>query len=201
MKTFASLVGIGMALALGAAPRPALAQAASPTPGVTQPSGGSAAPAPGRCAWDGWLKGPAAARLGLTAAQRTSWQAIVEKHRASLDQKRQAAFDARQAYWEAAGKPDTAPDTLRQLHRTLSDQAFEAQLERRALRQELHAVLTPEQRERAARMQGRMEGRMQGRMAARMGACGGPGYGPGPGNGCAPMGRVRRQVPPAAPAQ
>jgi Spy/CpxP family protein refolding chaperone len=190
MKTFASLVGIGMALALGAAPRPALAESADPTPAVTQPSG-PATPAPG--AREGWLQGRAGARLGLTEAQKASCQTIVDKHRASLEQKRQAALEARRAYWEAARKPETSADTLRQLHRTLSDRAFEAQLERRALRQELRAVLTPEQRERAAWM--------EGRMAARMEARGGAGCGAGVGAGYGPMGRVRRQVPPAAPAQ
>jgi Spy/CpxP family protein refolding chaperone len=45
----------------------------------------------------------------------------------------------------------------------MADAQFEAMLERRAMRNEVRAVLTPEQREQAARMEGRMQGRMQGR--------------------------------------
>jgi Spy/CpxP family protein refolding chaperone len=185
MKKSSSLVGIGFALALAAAALPAQAQAAAAPPEAAQVPGGGA-PAPG--APQSWLQGRAAARLGLTEAQKASCQTILEKHRTALAQKRQAAFEARRAFREAFGRPETAPDTLRQLHRTMADQEFEQQLERRALLQEWRAVLTPEQREKAARM----EGWMEARRGDRGGGCG---YGP--------MARVRRGMrpePPAAPA-
>lgn len=186
MKKSSSLVGIGFALALVAAALPARAQTAAAPPDTVQTPGGGNAPAPG--APQAWLQNRFAARLGLSDAQKASCQAILEKHRAALAQKRQSAGEARRAFREAFGKSETAPDTLRQLHRTMADQEFEQQLERRALRQELRAVLTPEQREKAAFMEGRMEARRWGR---------GGDYGHGP------MDRVRRGMrpePPAAPA-
>lgn len=179
MKKFASLAGIGFALALEAAALPALAEGSNP---AAEPAPSTAVQAvPGPCAPGTSFQDRAAARLGLSDAQKASWKAIFDKHQASLAQKRQAAGAARQAFQEAYGRPGTDPDTLRQLHRAQADLAFEARLERRALRQELRAVLTPEQRERAAFWEGRMEARRWGR-----------GGGPGPG----PMARVRRGLPP-----
>ena len=98
------------------------------------------------------------AELKLTDAQKASFKAIFAKHKDSLKAKGQAIREARKAYREALEKPDTPQDALKTMNRSLADLKFERRMEARAMRQELRAVLTPEQREKAARMEGRMEG-------------------------------------------
>ena len=96
--------------------------------------------------------------LHLSEAQKTSFQAIHAKHQDSLAGKRKALEAAHAAFKEAEKAPDAKPETLKALHRTLSDAAFELRLEHRAMKQEIRAILTPEQREQSARFEGRMEG-------------------------------------------
>jgi Spy/CpxP family protein refolding chaperone len=134
-------------------------QSAPQAPPVAAPG----AAQPRRMDGDKWMA-RMADKLQLNDAQRASCKAILDKHRDALRGDRQALADARQAFGAALGKPDTPADTLRTLHRALADRQFDQLLEARTLRQELRAVLTPEQREQAARMEGRMEGM---RMARR----------------------------------
>jgi Spy/CpxP family protein refolding chaperone len=108
-------------------------------------------------------------KLQLTEAQRTSCKAILDKHKDALASGRKDLADARQAFFTALRKPDAAPDALKPLYRSLSDLEFNQMMERRALRQELHAVLTPEQREQAARLEGRREGMRMARHGMRRG--------------------------------
>lgn len=159
MNKLLSRAGIGIALGLAALP--ALAQNTQP-PALVQP------PAPDG---DGTrMQARIAAKLQLTDAQKAGCRAVLDKHRDALAQKGRAAFEAHRAFREAFDKPETTPDALRALHRAWADQAFEQQLERRAQRQELHALLTPEQREKAARMEGRMEGMRAARRGGWEGA-------------------------------
>ena len=52
---------------------------------------------------------------------------------------------------------------------TLADLAFDLRLERRAMKQEIRAILSPEQREESARMEGRMEGMRRSHRGEREG--------------------------------
>jgi len=183
-RTFAPLM-IALAGLLGAGPSAAMGQ--------TAPAGADPAPvqAPGPGRGEG-LPGKLAERLQLTAAQQASWKEIRGRHQEALAAKAKAAGAARRAWFEALRKPETGADTLKALHRSMADLDLERTLERRSLRQELLAVLTPAQREQAARLEGRMEGRMEGlRMARRMGARGMRGA------GCPGAAEV---APPPAPA-
>ena len=110
--------------------------------------------------------GPA---LHLSEAQKTSFQAIRAKHEPSLAARRKALEAAHAAFKEAEKAPDTKPETLKALHRTLADLAFDLRLERRAMKQEIRAILSPEQREESARMEGRMEGMRRSHRGEREG--------------------------------
>ena len=99
-----------------------------------------------------------ASQLKLTDAQKASFQAILAKHKDSMADQGKALKAARKAFLEAMQKPETTPESLKALHRGLSDLQFNRMLERRAMRQEIRAILTPDQREQAARLEGRMEG-------------------------------------------
>jgi len=85
-------------------------------------------------------------QLKLTEDQKTQIQAIQKKHLEASTAKLQAAAQARDAYREAAQKPDTSSTQLRALHQARSDKAFELVLDRRAMTNEIRALLTPEQR-------------------------------------------------------
>lgn len=135
---------------------PALAQDASGMPGMPGMSD-----CPQMAAHQGeqdWLQGRMAAQLQLNEAQKASLKTITAKHKDSMASKGKAVMAAQKAFFEAVQKPESSPETLRGLHRTLSDLSFERMLERRAMRQEMRALLTPDQREKLARMEGRMEG-------------------------------------------
>ena len=101
--------------------------------------------------------------LHLTDAQKATIKDIHAKHQAALESKRRTADDTRRAFGEAMRNHDTPAADLKKLHAAMADADIDLVLEHRAQRQEVHAVLTPEQREKAARMEGRMEGmRMRG---------------------------------------
>jgi len=172
MHLFRSIPSFVLVLAAGLAPAIAQAQApAAPARPVAE-DGMACGPMAGRGPEQ--MLGRMAEQLKLTDTQKASFKAIFAKHQASMAAGRTGVAEARKALGEAMKQPDSSPDTLKALHRTLSDRAFDQMLERRALRQELRAVLTPEQREQAARMEGRMEGRMEAR---RMGPGGPRGWG------------------------
>jgi Spy/CpxP family protein refolding chaperone len=155
MKITHTLTVLGFALALGSSLLPAMAQGApAPAPGCKM--------CPGPEGRRDMMMKRMADKLQLTEAQRASCKAVIEKHKGSLKAKGMAAREARKAFFEAMKKPDTAPDTLKALNRAQADTRLEATLERRALRQELRAILTPEQREKAAFMMGQRMGMRHG---------------------------------------
>ncbi len=104
-----------------------------------------------------------AGRLKLTEAQKASLQTIRARHQEALAARDKAAGEARRAFFEAERRPGTAPEALKALNRTLADAEFDRRQEHRALREEMRAALTPEQREQAARMEGFRQGMRQAR--------------------------------------
>ena len=101
--------------------------------------------------------------LNLTEAQKASIQSIREKHRPDMllhhDTIQQAQATLRAALLEAS----TPEAQLRALHDKASAARFELMLARRSLRQEVQAVLTPEQRVKAAELRGMAQARMRER--------------------------------------
>jgi Spy/CpxP family protein refolding chaperone len=172
MHLFRSIPSFVLVLAAGLAPGIVQAQAPAALARPAAEDGTACGPMAGRGPEQ--MLGRMAEQLKLTDTQKASFKAIFAKHQASMAAGRTGVAEARKALGEAMKQPDSSPDTLKALHRTLSDRAFDQMLEHRALRQELRAVLTPEQREQAARMEGRMEGRMEAR---RMGPGGPRGWG------------------------
>ena len=167
-----------LALTLGLGLQPAAAQGC-PCPG---PDRGPRAEA---------MESRMAAALRLTDAQKASIKELRAKRKPGLEAKHKALKAAWTAFKEAEGKPETRPEELKALHRTASDLSFDLKLERRAMRKEIGALLTPEQREKAAYMLGRMEARRER----------GEGRGRGEGWGPRPDGdRGRGHDMPAKPA-
>ncbi len=126
-----------------------------------------AQPAPGP------REGRMAKALNLTEAQRTSIQAIREKHRPSLVAHRDTARQAQAALRAALQDPVTSEAQLRVLHDQASAARFDLLLAGRVVHQEVQAVLTPEQRARAAELRAtrqahRQERRRHFRMAMGM---------------------------------
>ncbi|MDR3670522.1 MAG: Spy/CpxP family protein refolding chaperone [Holophaga sp.] len=144
MRIMHSLTLLGLAIAL-----PAMAQAPAPAPQAPMQQPGHS--------WDKMM-GRMAEKLNLTDAQKASCKDIVAKHKDNLASKGKAAREARRAFSEAVEKPESTPDTLKTLNRAAADARIEAMLEGRAMRQELRAVLTPDQREKAAYLMGRRAG-------------------------------------------
>ena len=157
-----------LTLALALAAFSAAWAQATPVPAPASP--GMACPmAKGRGDWTDRF----AARLGLNDTQKAGIQAIVARHRDALAGKEMAARAAARAFAEALAKPESRPDELKALQRNQADAQFACMMEQRSLRQEIRALLTPEQREQAARLEGRMEGMRM----AHGGACGMRGMG------------------------
>jgi Spy/CpxP family protein refolding chaperone len=130
-----------------------------------------------------------AERLKLTEAQRASFKAIHEKHQASAKARREAAQAAAKAFREAAKDPKVSTDQLRRFHQALADARFEVMAAQRALKLELRAILSPEQREQAAELRGMAQARRHDRMMARRHGQGpgmGQGMGMGPRHGMGP---------------
>ncbi|WP_306589982.1 Spy/CpxP family protein refolding chaperone [Geothrix sp. 21YS21S-4] len=90
--------------------------------------------------------------LGLTETQRASIRAIREKHQPAMAALRASARQAQGAFRAALRDGATADAQLRTLHDQASSARFELLLAGRSLRQEMRAVLTPEQRAKAAEL-------------------------------------------------
>jgi len=116
-----------------------------------------AQPGPGR--------GLGAARIGqaldLTEAQRTSLRAIRDKHRSDLILRRDAVKHARIDLRTALRDASTPEVRLRALYDKAAAARFDAILAQRSLRLEVRAVLTPDQRAKAAELRDRAWGRMR----------------------------------------
>jgi Spy/CpxP family protein refolding chaperone len=100
----------------------------------------------------------------LTDAQRVSIQGIREKHRPDLVLRRDAVRQAQAALRTALRDPATPEPQLRTLHDRASAAQFEVILARRSVRQDVQAVLTPEQRAKAVEMRGVAQGKARERM-------------------------------------
>lgn len=93
--------------------------------------------------------------LGLSETQKGQIKQIRDKHREALKAKHAAVRDAREHLHQAMQDPKTSEAELRKLHGQMADLRFDLLLEIRTLRQEVGAVLTPDQREKAADLRGR----------------------------------------------
>lgn len=102
--------------------------------------------------------------LKLTEAQKTTIQGIRDKHRPDLAARRAAARQAQSALRTALQDPATPEAQLRSLHDQAAAARFEMMLVRRSVHQEVQAVLTPEQREKAAELRGMARARLQERL-------------------------------------
>jgi hypothetical protein len=147
--------GMGLWLALGAAAGPMAAQGT-----------GRQWLGPARAsAQDSEALGQRLARLArkldLDETRQTAWLAAYARHKDGLDQAGQAVRSAANALREALDDPDSAPEGLKALNRTLGDLEFAFLMEARALRQELGALLTARQREQAVWMERRLLGPRQ----------------------------------------
>ena len=102
--------------------------------------------------------------LALTPAQETSIRSIREKHQSNLLQRRNATLQAQSALRAALREAATPEAQLRSLYDKAAAARFEMMLARRAVRQEVQAVLTPDQRVKAAELRDRAQARMRDRM-------------------------------------
>jgi Spy/CpxP family protein refolding chaperone len=102
--------------------------------------------------------------LNLTEAQKTSIHAIREKHRPDLVLRRDAAQQAQAALRSALQDATTPEARLRALHDKAASARFEVLLARRSVHQEVQALLTPEQRTKAAELRGAAQERRRERM-------------------------------------
>ena len=93
-----------------------------------------------------------AQRLQLTEAQKANILAIRDKHRSDLVQRRDAVKHARIDLQSALQDPGTPEPRLRALYDKASAARFDMILARRSVRLEMQAILTPEQRAKAAEM-------------------------------------------------
>jgi len=109
--------------------------------------------------------------LKLTDAQKSQIQAIQAKHADEIKAKVQAAVEAHKSFKEALKNPDTAATQLKPLYQAQADRDFDLLLDRRAMQNEIRAVLTPEQRAEMDKLQSFHRGMMKGR------GMGGPGMG------------------------
>lgn len=105
--------------------------------------------------------------LKLSEAQRSRMREIQQKHRPEIQARQKEAQESREALQSALHNLDSQPDQLRKLHQAASDRRFEVLLAQRSSRLEARALLTPEQRAEADRMQALGEERRKFR-AARM---------------------------------
>ncbi len=123
--------------------------------------------------------GPMARFLNLTAAQQASSKVITDRHQASLDAKQKVVNEAREEMRKAMHDPAVSDAKVKELHARVSGSMTAVMLERRAMMQELEAILTPDQKATLdkQRSQGRPGmGRGQGMsrgMGMNRGGCGG----------------------------
>lgn len=113
--------------------------------------------------------------MNLSEAQKTSIKDIRDKHRPGLALRRDAAKQAQAALQAALQDPASSETHLRALHDKASAARFDLILAQRSLRQEVQAVLTPEQRAKAAEMHALARVKRQERMRHLRMAAGLPG--------------------------
>lgn len=118
------------------------------------------------------------ARLGLNENQQAQFKAIHERHKAALETRRQSLQEARKALHDAM-KAEADTKALKAAHQKVADAQFQMLLERKAVRDEILPILTPEQKARF--QEGVGEGRGRGR-----------GHGRGHGRGMGPDGWMKK---------
>jgi Spy/CpxP family protein refolding chaperone len=106
--------------------------------------------------------------LGLTPDQQSRMKAIREKYRDSGKADREAVRAQAQAFRTAMEDPKSTETQLRQAFDQMNAQRFQALLQQRAMRQEMRAVLTPDQQAKADAMRAEFRDRMKARMEQRM---------------------------------
>ncbi len=121
-------------------------------------------PGPGSGLGSGPRGGRMARALDLTEAQKSSIHAIHEKHRPEMAARRETARQAQTALQTAFREAATPEAQLRALHDKASAARFEMMLAGRSIRQEVDAVLTPEQRAKAADLRGTAQAHRRERM-------------------------------------
>ena len=112
--------------------------------------------------------GRVAQALGLSPEQQAQMKAIREKHLEALKGDREASRAQFQAFRAAMENPKATESQLRTAFDQMNTQRFQFMLDRRAMRQEMRAVLTPEQQAKADAMKAAFRARMEERRAARM---------------------------------
>ncbi len=111
-------------------------------------------------------------RLDLSDEQREKVHAILEAARPEFQAHMESLRAGRQELWNM--DPGTFDEArVRELARARADEVVELVVLGQKVRSQVWAVLTPEQRERAAEMRSRMRERME-RMRDCMGEAGGP---------------------------
>lgn len=135
-------------LAILLATLPMLAQVPSPAPPRPQHNGPNA--------------------LGLSAEQQTQIKAIRQKHQEVLKADHQAMREQNRAFRAAMEDPKTTEAQLRAAFDQVNARRFQALVERRAMRQEIRAVLTPDQQAQADAMKARFRERHRARMERRI---------------------------------
>jgi Spy/CpxP family protein refolding chaperone len=106
--------------------------------------------------------------LGLSPEQQAKMKSIHEKHAAALKADREALRTQAQAFKATLKDAKADPAQLRQAFDQASGARFQMLLEARAMRQEMRAVLTPEQQAKADAMKAAFHARRQARMERRI---------------------------------
>ena len=106
--------------------------------------------------------------LDLSPEQQTKMKAIREKHASALKADHEAARTQGEAFRAAMEDPKASEAQLRQAFDQMNAARFQTLLEGRAMRQEMRAVLTPEQQAKADAMRAGFRERAKARMEHRL---------------------------------
>jgi Spy/CpxP family protein refolding chaperone len=108
-----------------------------------------------------------AAALDLTPDQQAKLKAIHEKYRDAAKADHVSSRAQAQAFRAAMEDPKSSEAQLRQAFDQMNAQRFQGLLQRRAMRQEMRAVLTPDQQAKADAMRAAFRDRVKARMEQR----------------------------------
>ncbi len=109
-----------------------------------------------------------AEKLHLTDDQKAKLQAIRQRQRQDMQSRLPELKARHQALREAMKDPAASQSELRRRFDAVNDARFQAMMARRAARQEMQAVLTPEQRAQAEQLRERFHARVRARMRERL---------------------------------
>ena len=109
-----------------------------------------------------------ATALGLTPEQQAQRKTIFEKYRDGARANHEAVRAQAQAFRTAMQDPKVSEAQLRQAFDQMNAARFQGMLQHRAMRQELRAVLTPDQQVKADAMRARFRERRHARMERRI---------------------------------